>query len=366
MEEIEKVSEFEKYVNQGLENAFLEIEAEDISRVRDVLYRIQQHFDNTEVQKRLLKVVEDYVDEKYRFWKLGLFVVGIDVEEIRNSLSEFLRAFLSFCGKRPYLINLYSILIIELLYLKQNKNEVVKAKIIGLFGQLDRNHDTAEEKKEEHRKDIAKYIEYLQADIEITSSDPFYYNAFAFTLRQTPILYISEFLEYYKEKHEEDNYFTFLRSVLNENGVLFSKAQIEIIEEWIAENTSITRKRKIPQIDDTRLIKIKAEKIEPLHKRLSEYFPKQKDLLKSALEGKEIDTKLHFQGKSNTLIYVFTQLHNKQLTNNTQSQLIDYIHELFVFGEDQADLKSASKNNIKNVLTKKDRIPREKIDLSDL
>ena len=55
----------------------------------------------------------------------------------------------------------------------------------------------------------------------------------------------------------------------------------------------------------------------------------------------------------------------KILTYSTKRGYSQWIFELFIFGKDN-DLKSASENTIKSVLTKNDKKPKEIIDISSI
>ena len=205
----------------------------------------------------------------------------------------------------------------------------------------------------------------MQKPVASSSSD--FFLLFAFTLRQTSLQHLPEFLAYYQKNYDEGNYFLFLQSIISEEKDLFKEEQIELVKEWITENKGIQAKRKSPNITDERLIKIKAEKIEPLFDILKAYFAdEQHDLLKAALEGKNIDTKLLFNGKSNRLIYVFAELKQKYHLDNLQEEIIKWIENLFVFTDSQGEIVTAAYNTIKNVLTNKNNAPKPPIDLSEL
>ncbi len=367
---------FEQTIGKSLDLMWQELSANDISRVRHNLFLMQQGFQNREAAKRIFETIKSYLlgtndDEIAHDFILDLVLRGMD-----DWVLPLIDYSLSFLSEKPYKINVFSVLIVEMLNLNsRNTLEANRATLLTLLSEITRARDTINEAKalDKENEIIEEPINLsysqiaMQSLIDIPSTAPNFYLLFAYTLRQTAIVHIPEFLSYYQTKHEDGDYFLFLRGVLNENEDLFSKAQIETINEWIIENKGIQAKRKLPNITDERLIKIKADKIEPLFDILKEYFDeKQHDLLKAALEGKNIDTKLLFNGKSNRLIYVFAELKQKYHLDNLQEEIIKWIENLFVFTDSQGEIVTAAYNTIKNVLTNKNNAPKPPIDLSEL
>lgn len=232
-QENNNLAAFDKAVTKSFELTWAELRASDISRVRHSLYLMREGFKGNEPAKRIMELIKLYIEGAEEEIKGTLFMVEI----FEDFFIPVIDTFLAYLSERPYKIGLWGVLLTELIKFDPNDNEEGKSrKNIGkLIGELSRAKDKSDDAKAltVMSNDWSIVEQVTKKQLEIHSTEPSYYLFFAFTLRQTAIIHIPEFLSYYQAKHEGGDYFLFLRGVLNENEDLFSKSQIKTVKEWV-------------------------------------------------------------------------------------------------------------------------------------
>ena len=157
---------------------------------------------------------------------------------------------------------------------------------------------------------------------------------FTFKLRNIPLVEIKQFLDYHQQKHNGD-FFHFLKTVLIQYPELIDEKTEEQIRNSIdiLKNANSSKKLKpASQNVDSRKISINRTVIEQLHSILIPYFSEEDgDKLLLVLEGKEIDSKLNFNGSANKLSYVFQELKKHYFVNNSVAHINRWIVASFTY-----------------------------------
>jgi hypothetical protein len=130
----------------------------------------------------------------------------------------------------PYQIDIFSTFIIEAIKANDDTFENEQKRFLQLIPIV------LDVYKPFLENDVAKSLLFFRnpnAVFDVPSTSHSYYTLFAFTLRQTPIEYIDDFLEYHKNKYSGTNYLLFLKGLIDEKEELFTKQQIKTVKKWV-------------------------------------------------------------------------------------------------------------------------------------
>jgi hypothetical protein len=230
--ESEKMAALEEKLFASFDIMLKELSVVDISRLRHVIAsmdssRIKSILVEITLEDSHLEMIESEEDANVALSESEAIDIVNDLLEpfIEPIIKPFFRSLVA----KPYKISFLNIAFVEALKMDTDNRLSSEQRFLKLKYQADKLIAFLKS------KNLVGLITSIKNDDKLQNTGN-HALLFAFTLRQTAIADLYDFLDYNKTKYKGANYFQFLRGILNEEENLFSVGQTETINEWIIEN----------------------------------------------------------------------------------------------------------------------------------